>query len=322
MPFEKLSDEIREKNIVVSASKLMQFAKSPKHYYSRYVLKESEQTEAMFEGELFHKLILEPDKFESKFAIMDNEENYISTVEEIKAAIVKTGEVPLKGKKADLIRQLLLIDPNSPIWDSYVERMKVSGKRLVKHEVYQRMKRIVEEVNKDPWIQQALDGGIVEQDAWYTIELSKDLLVYVTMKMDFFHPSMGKNNKLPVIIEAKKVRSAAFTDFRQSAARDNLYLQAAIYVDGIKAITGLDATLAWLAAEADAPYCHEIYPADFGLLEAGRNQYHKLIRDFVECHQQNYWPSYNRGKLINMSLPSWKFEQLDYDADREIEDEL
>lgn len=312
--FERLSDEIRKENIVLSPSALMEFAKSPKHYRAAYILKEKKQTDAMFEGELVHKIILEPDVFLEKYSVLDSKENYLVTSDQIKDAIIELGEKPCKGKKEDWVNQLSALSPESKIWDLYEKQVLDQGKRLVSSETYQILTRIAQEARSHPWLSKTIPGAMIEQPAWFKHETG----IYFSTRMDLYHPGLGAS-KTPVIVDVKKVRNANPIKFMRVVADMDLQIQAAVYVDCVKALTGREPHFAFALVEFDSPYIIEIAALDIGAIEAGRAQYNKLIFKYIECLETDTWPAYTNGICTNISLPSWKFEQIDYDADRELE---
>lgn len=312
--FERLSDDLRKNNLVISPSALMQFAISPKHYYSAYVLKEMEQTEAMFQGELVHKIILEPDKFLEKYSILDSQENYLVTVDQIKSAILELGEKPCKGKKDDLINQLCALDPDAKIWDLYVSDVESQGKRLVDQKTYQKLTRIAQEARSHAWLSKTMQGGIIEQPAWFKHETG----VYVSLRMDFFNLTTGVK-KLPLVLDVKKVRTAHPMEFQRVLYNNRLYIQVAMYYDCIKAITGLEPYAGFVLSEFEPPYITEVVACNNAVIDAGLQTYNKLIRRFIECHETNKWPGYTDGLCTNVSLPAYAFEKMDFEADQEIE---
>lgn len=314
MKFEKISDEQRRSNLVLSPSALIELNKSPKHYYSTYVLKEKEQTEAMFHGEVLHKLILEPDQFESKFIVSEPKENFLVTIDELKNAILARGGVVPKGKKEEIVKALRSIDSEAYIWEDYIEKLLGSGRRIVTDDLYKRMKRVVGEVKSHDFLSKAISGGCVEQPAWWQ---HHDGLI-INMRLDFFNPAMGLR-KMPVIVEVKKCKSASPRAFQRKIYDEGLFIQAAVQVDGVKAITGLEPTFCWAAVESDPPYAVECYAIDQGSLEAGRVVYNRLIRTFLECKETDRWPGYTNGRVNNIALPAYAFDQIEYQSEDELD---
>lgn len=314
MKFERLPDEMRVGKDVLSPTAIVNLFESPKHFYSKNILKEIEPTEAMDDGKMIHKAVLEYDEFFNEYAVLDEKENYLNTVEEIKSAIIQSGEKPTTGRKLDLINQLLAINPNAKIWDVYLEEMQLQGKALIKKEKMQRCERIIQEVKNHKWLPNALNGGMVEQRAWW----EHDSGVLISMRMDYFHPSMGIN-KTPVVIDLKKSMSANPDYFSRQIFSKGMFIQAAMYVDGVKKITGQDPIYAWAVVEDMAPYIVECYAADPGTIDAGRAVYHKMIDKYLECKKNNFWPGYTNGSVNNLSIPPWAYEKLDAYADMELE---
>ena len=314
MKLERLPDELRKERNVISPTGLMTLFKSPKHYYSSTILKETEPTQAMEDGRAIHSAVLEPDKFYEQY-FANNKEGFLVTIDDLKTEIESRNEKPVKGNKGDLINQLLTLNPDAKIWDHYLTQMEEQKKISISPKMWETCERLRDEVMNHKWLGKALTGGMIEQPAWW----DHDFGVTISMRMDFFHPEMG-SAKRPVIIDLKKVRSAKPRDFERQIFFDGLYIQAAVYVDGIKKITGIEPVFAWACVEATAPYIVETYAADFGMLEAGRAVYNKMILKYLECKNNNYWPGYTDGNVTNISLPPWAFGALDEYAESEIQE--
>lgn len=312
----RLPDEDRVGKDILSPTSLITLFNSPKHFYSRHILKEGETTKAMEDGRIIHKAVLEPYDFDKEYFVMDEKSEYISTVDEIKSTIVDLGEKPVKGNKSDLVNQLLGIDPNAKIWDVYLENMMNDGRKPVKQEMWQTCQRIIAEVKNHKWLSKALNGGMIEQCAWW--EHSSG--AFISMRMDFYHPSMGLG-KRPVIIDLKKSRSAHPGYFSKQIWDYGLFIQAAVYVDGVKKITGEEPLYCWAVVEDKPPYAIETYSADFGMLEAGRNVYNKMIEKYFECKKSGIWPGYTDGRVTNIALPHFAYGKLDEYAEMEMPNE-
>ena len=70
---DNLISELMSGEKALSFSSLKAFRQSPSAFIE-YVFKEKKQTDAMFLGVLIHCLILEPEKFEERYTILDDEE--------------------------------------------------------------------------------------------------------------------------------------------------------------------------------------------------------------------------------------------------------
>jgi len=316
MKLERLPDEERIGKDILSPTSLITLFKSPKHFYSYHVLNERKPSKAMEAGRIIHKAVLEPDTFAESYAVIDDKEKYICTVEDLKKEITLAGAKPISGNKSDFINQLKEIKPDAKIWDLYISEIEKSGKEIVTQDQWRSCQRIIEEINKHPWLSKAISGGHKEQPAWFEHETG----VHITMRMDYYHPAMGAQ-KRPVVIDLKKVNNSEPRYFSKQIFDNGLYIQAAVYVDCIKKITGVEPLYAWACVEDSPPYSVEVYAADFGMLEAGRAVYNKMIIKYLECKASNKWPGYSNGNVINVSLPSWAFDRLDAYAEDELQGE-
>jgi hypothetical protein len=266
-------------------------------------------------GKMIHKAVLEPDTFADDYQVLDSKDDYLQTVDDLKNQLLALGVAPAKGNKSALICQLLELCPDAKIWETYISAMEQTGKVSISHEDWHHCTRIIEEVRRHGWLNQAMHGGLNEQYAYWRHESG----VWISMRMDRYHPGMGIHKK-KVVIDLKKTVSAHPTDFSKQIFNHGMYIQAAMYVDGVKAITGDEPVFAWAAVEDKPPYVVEAYAADYGCIEAGRAVYNKMIYRYLECKAKNEWPSYGSGKVVNISLPHWGFQKLDEFAESELED--
>jgi hypothetical protein len=311
--FRYLEKSERENKMVVSVSSLTEMMRSPKHFYSKYVLgNQVEPTKAMLDGQMIHMALLEPDKFQNQYVVADDRALYLETVTDIKTRIESNGDKPVKGKKEDLIRQLLEIEPAAKIWEVYMQQLNESGKKIISQDDFKKCQRIIEEVKKHEWLKRIPESRSNEISGYWVHPSG----VHITFRLDclFF----GKGNR-PVIVDVKKARDASPTEFAKAIWNNKLYIQAAVYVDAVRAITGSEPLYCWAVVEDTEPYCIEVYSADDGMLGAGNAVYTKLLNKYVECYQTNKWNGYTDGKVNPIALPHWAFSKLDEYADQELE---
>jgi hypothetical protein len=296
---------------VSSVSGLVEMMVSPKHFYSKYVLKEGKSTKAMDDGTMIHKAVLEPESFHEMYAVLEPKEKFMQTKEDLQQFITLNGVAPSKGKKEELINQALAIDPEAKIWDIYFQKMTSTGKLVISSDEYTKCERIIKEVESHEWLKR-LPANRQNEVAGYFTHPSGAI---ITFRLDclFF----GKNGR-PVIIDLKKTTDASPEAFAKQIWNNKLFVQAACYVDAIKDITGIEPLYCWVVVEDKAPYCVEVYSADDGMLSAGHNVYNKMLNKFIECKETGIWPSYTNGHVNPIALPHWAFGKLDEFADSEL----
>jgi hypothetical protein len=296
---------IKPEVTVLSASRLAAFAESPKTYKSQYILKEIEPTPAMEMGKIYHKAILEADKFEDEYVVMETKENFICTVEQLKDAIKACGEKPVSGKKQNLIDQLNALDPNARIWEMYVAEMNQQGKKLISAELWKKCQRMTQEVLNHDLLAKFFTEGQKEIKATWKF----DEEIYFNMVMDFFHPNLIDGDS--VIMDIKTTADASPRACYNTVKKNKLLLQAAIYVDGVKQITGKEPYFGWAFVESSPPYHVTVIMADSGQLELGQRWYRGLIKEFMNCKRSNNWPSYDNGRAMHLEIDDWFFKKIE-----------
>lgn len=83
-------------------------------------------------------------------------------------------------------------------------------------------------------------------------------------------------------------------------------IQAAFYVDGIRAVTGMELPFLFIAVEKEAPHAVAVYRADPEVIEVGRKKYRAALQLLKWCQESESWPAYQPGGEIELiSLPRW-----------------
>ena len=94
--------------------------------------------------------------------------------------------------------------------------------------------------------------------------------------------------------------------FSRSIANFGYEIQAAFYVDGIRAVTGMELPFLFVAVEKEAPHAVAVYRADPEVIEVGRKKYRAALQLLKWCQESGSWPAYQPGGEIELiSLPRW-----------------
>lgn len=115
------------------------------------------------------------------------------------------------------------------------------------------------------------------------------------------NPSDGRM----VVPDFKTAASADPETFAQSAAKYGYAQQAALYIDGLKAL-GLsdDPVFVFIVAEKSAPYLVSVIELDAEALRIGRGLNRRAIQIYKHCTQTNTWPGYSPDVEL-ISMPVW-----------------
>lgn len=119
------------------------------------------------------------------------------------------------------------------------------------------------------------------------------------------------------IVDLKTCTDASSGGFSRSIATFGYDIQAAFYVDGIKAVTGMELPFLFVAVEKEAPHAVAVYRADPQIIEVGRKKYRAALQLLKWCQESGSWPAYQPGGEVEMiSLPRWaaNVEAFELDA--------
>lgn len=108
------------------------------------------------------------------------------------------------------------------------------------------------------------------------------------------------------LIDVKTTRqSAAPRSFASAVASYSYHMQAAFYLDGWRAATGVQARWLNVVVETSAPHMTAVYELDGEALEVGRGLYRDAIATYQQCAETGVWPGYTDTIAHVLSLPRW-----------------
>ncbi len=108
------------------------------------------------------------------------------------------------------------------------------------------------------------------------------------------------------IADIKSCISASKVDFAKAVANFGYDVQAAFYIDGMKAVTGETVDFFFIAVEKSAPYSTACYKASQEMIEVGRTKYRGALELLKWCQENNSFPGYQpSGEIETIDLPRW-----------------
>ncbi len=106
------------------------------------------------------------------------------------------------------------------------------------------------------------------------------------------------------VIDLKTTTDASPEEFARSVAKFKYHVQAAWYIDAMRA-AGFDVeTMIFIAVEKTGPYGVACYELDDAAVEEGRIQIAKALPILSNCMLTNDWPGYDHG-VQTLALPRW-----------------
>lgn len=150
-----------------------------------------EPTPFMQFGSALHCAVLEPDKFDSRYAQKLDAaeiEGCLVTIEDLRTWLRDQGCRPTGTRKADVIAQVQAVDPNVPIFDVLRERHDAEheGKVQFNLEDWHRIGGAAQALRAEPELQEILSDGQAEQSFFVK---HHDTGVMLKSRMDWIAPN-------------------------------------------------------------------------------------------------------------------------------------
>lgn len=173
---------------------------------------------------------------------------------------------------------------------------QASGRTIISADDYATCVSIQDNVRRHPAAQVLLNDGEPELSVYWRDEQTG---VLCKCRPDWM------NYKANTIIDVKSTDDASPAGFQKSIVKWGYHVQAAWYLDGVKAATGhAPKAFIFAAFEKTRPFATAFYYADDDMIELGRQLYRERLDVFAACLKNNSWPGYPQ-QLSPISLPGW-----------------
>ena len=258
----------------VSKSHLDLVAKSPLHYWARYLdvnRVPQEPTAAMAIGSAVHTHVLELDQWDAQYVVAPAGIDRRTKVGKAEWDVFQTAigtRTVISRDDADLVMKIgrsVLSHPAA----AYL--LGLPGKAETTH----------------MWVDEATGLQCKCRPDW--------LLDDGSMIVDLKTTTEDANPK----------------EFQRSIAKWRYQVQASWYLDGIEHATGKrPEQFVFIAVEKKPPYACAVYVADQQMIEIGRDTARRDLDKLNLCKAANYWPGYSDG-IEQINLPPWMLPKAD-----------
>jgi exodeoxyribonuclease VIII len=265
---EDLENADYHRHSAVSKSHLDQVARSPLHYWARYLdpnRVEPEPTPAMLVGSAVHTHVLELDQWDAR---------YVTAPEGI--------DRRTKQGKAE--------------WEAF--STAATGRTVISRTDAEQVMRMGHAVFAHPAAAMLLKQlpGKAETTWMWTDEATG---LQCKCRPDWLTDDHS------LIIDLKTTEDASVAGFRKSIANWRYHVQAAWYLDGIEKATGTRPDqFIFVVVEKRAPYACAVYAADAEMIAAGAAAAARDLEVLATCKAANAWPGYS-DQIETISLPPW-----------------
>lgn len=250
-----MPNELYHSGAGISRSAIMEFKRSPMHYWFKYINPDrvkKEASDAMEFGSAFHMYVLEPELFEKEYFVMVKCPHHGNT----------------KEAKAYKAQQEALSSGKKIILDTDLKVIKAMTDGLYNH----------------PRAFSLITGAQYEKSIFWIDEASGLLC---KARPDIW------NEKANFVLDLKTTKDASKRKFSYDFQDNGNYIQCAMIRDGILKVTGKKVeSFLNLAVEKDAPYCAAHYPVNSEYVDLGEQEYKHYLLEIKKCMETNEWQAY------------------------------
>lgn len=264
----------------ISKSGLDQIAKSPAHYYAKYLAPDrvkEEPTPALLFGTALHMAILEPDEFNKKYFILDDTAKCLEI----------GGSKPRSTTKYK-------------DWKTEQELL-FAGRTELHIDDYTKCIRMQEAARKHPTAKVLLEKGIAEQSIFWT---DQETGAPCKMRKDWYSQNTGH------IVDLKSTEDASPEGFARSVWKYRYHVQGPLYMDGFLAHYKQAAEhFSFIAIEKEPPYAVGVYYVPEEVYKLGRKIYKDNLRTYMEALKKGVWDAYS-DDFLPLQLPGFAYKHL------------
>lgn len=185
---------------------------------------------------------------------------------------------------------------------------EAEGKDIIDEELYEKLTDMREVLYRTPFVKKLLQGEHEKSFFWVDAETG--------IKCKFRPDSFGKFGSQNIIVDYKTVECAETSAFMRSALKFNYDVQAAHYLEGMKAITGEDYLFVFVAQEKTKPYLVNVLQADEYFIQNGVEVRNEMLRTYKKCLEKDEWIGYmgfseEQNFFNTLTCPAWIRNAMD-----------
>ena len=189
---------------------------------------------------------------------------------------------------------------------------EAEGKEVIDEELYQTILNMKEELYRTPYVKKLLLGEHEKSFFWTDEQTS--------IKCKCRPDSVGKLGDEHIIIDYKSCNDAETSAFMRDAIKFGYDIQAAHYIEGMKAITGHDYRFVFVCQEKAEPYLVNVLEADEDFIKNGLYVRNELLKTYKKCVELDEYPGYmgfaeDKTYINTLTLPAWLKGAMDESSD-------
>jgi hypothetical protein len=228
----------------------------------------------------------------------------LATLDDYKTAATQLGVKFEARNKDELKVAIKAADPESMFKFREDEYNRLYGaKNVLKQDQMEALTALRASVFKHAGASKLLSKGEAEASLFWTDEMTG---LKCRIRPDWYSQQSEDWLVDGYVTDLKSCVSANKVDFAKAVANLGYDIQAAFYIDGVKAVTGNTVDFVFIAVEKTAPYTTACYKASQEMIEVGRAKYRGALELLKWCQENKQYPGYQpNGEIETIDLPRW-----------------
>ena len=257
----------------VSRSELWRIRESPEKF-KYFKENPQEATPALLFGQAFHKYVLQPESFESEFAVMPEVDRRTKAGKEMYNAFCEANKdkTVITSEAFEQVKAMT----NSLFGNGF-------AKKLLMHPSAEKEKEFF-------WVDE-FTGEECKCRADLTVELSE----------------------MPIVVDIKTTTSAETNQFMKEAIKYGYDFQSGMYTEGVGVCTGKKWDFVIIAVEKELPYSVNIFQTDKDFVQRGVDLFREYIGIYHDCKVSGNWYGYlgKSNEVNELRLPAYLAKEVE-----------
>ncbi|HET7624385.1 MAG TPA: PD-(D/E)XK nuclease-like domain-containing protein [Verrucomicrobiae bacterium] len=185
-------------------------------------------------------------------------------------------------------------------------KARVGEKPVLEHAQWINVEGAVHSVRSHPTAMLALGSGKSEVSVFRKFTLGHSVLRKA--RIDFINDGNA-------LVDIKTTDDARPDAFARTLFNLRYHVQAAYYLDiwndSLSPGETPKESFVFIAVEKEPPYAIGVYDLSRAAINAGRQEYIRLLQLYMECEAQGEWPAYNPD-VREINLPAWALRKGEF----------
>jgi hypothetical protein len=272
----------------ISRSGIMEFKKTPSHYWHKYINPDyisDHSSPAVILGQALHTYVLEPEKFKDQYVVKYSESGKLEKIPLLKE--VGREAYDLAKKNHELEKQ----KREAAESEFYKNSL---GKEIIDIDDFKKIEAMARALEKHEQAHGLIKDAQYEKSIYWH---DPDTGILCKARPDILHQNM--------VCDLKSTLNASMREFQRSINSYGYHLQAGMIHEGLKHALGIEIwNFIFIAIEKEEPYAIAVYPLDEVAIAHGIVDFKNTLMRFKNCLDDNYWPGYLTQMI---SLPTYAF---------------